>query len=199
MRKTASPPSPLRDAAAALDEELERYGALAAELGREPATTEKSLRRSARILQGLSEAEQLLGQHLARLVGAIEARRVQQEATVADVARLAERVRERTRIFTDLLQRCVALATRASRANASLQSGGAVGAEEGGDGLTAFEQTAAGLEALALEAKAIGDAARDGDFPDVARQTDGLHAQLVSAHKKILAMCERVRQGRVVH
>ena len=42
-------PSPLRDAAEALDRELERYAELAADLKREPATSEKSLRRSARI------------------------------------------------------------------------------------------------------------------------------------------------------
>src|SRR5215468_1947269 len=103
-------PSPLRDAAEALDRELERYASLAAELAREPATSEKSLRRSARILQGLGETEQLLGQHLGRLVAAIDARRVQQEATVADVQRLAERLRDRSQLFGELLQRCDALA-----------------------------------------------------------------------------------------
>ena len=82
-------PSPLRDAAEALDRELERYATLAADLKREPATSEKSLRRSARILQGLAETEQLLGQHLGRLVAAIDARRIQQEATTAEVQHLA--------------------------------------------------------------------------------------------------------------
>ena len=48
MRKSALP-SPFRDAAEALDRELERYATLAGELRREPVTSEKSLRRSARI------------------------------------------------------------------------------------------------------------------------------------------------------
>jgi chromosome segregation ATPase len=190
-------PSPLRDAAEALDRELERYGALAAELRQEPGTSEKSLRRSARILQGLSETEQLLGQHLARLITAIETRRQQQEATVAEVQRLAEAVRDRGQLFADLLQRCDALAKKAADANALLQRGVADSASDAS--LVAFEQTAIGLEELAQEAQAIGEAARAGSFVDVARHTDGLHAQLVSAHKKLVAMCDRFRQGRVVH
>jgi ABC-type transporter Mla subunit MlaD len=198
MRKPLMPPSPLRDAAQALDQELERYGALAAELGREPATTEKSLRRSARLLQGLGETEHLLGQHLGRLVAAIEARREQQEATVAKVQHLAEHVRERSQLFGELLGRCDTLAKKAAAANAVLQQGAATETEAEAS-LLAFEQTAGGLEALAAEAQAIGEAARAGNFPDVARQTDGLHAQLTSAHRKILAVCERFRQGRVVH
>jgi chromosome segregation ATPase len=190
--------SPLRDAAEALDEALERYAELAADLEREPATSEKSLRRSARILQSLGETEQVLGQQLGRLVEAIDARRRRQEATVADVQRLAEELRERSELFGQLLQRCDVLAKRAAEANAVLQGGAAADADAD-TSVIVFEQTAAGLEALAGEARAIGDAARSGNFPDVARQTDGLEAQLLSAHKKILAMCERYRQGRVVH
>jgi DNA repair exonuclease SbcCD ATPase subunit len=190
--------SPLRDAAEALDEALERYAELAADLEREPATSEKSLRRSARILQSLGETERVLGQQLGRLVEAIDARRRRQEATVADVQRLAEELRERSELFGQLLQRCDVLAKRAAEANAVLQGGAAADADADAS-VIVFEQTAAGLEALAGEARAIGDAARSGNFPDVARQTDGLEAQLLSAHKKILAMCERYRQGRVVH
>lgn len=197
MRKPALP-SPLRDAAEALDQALERYATLAGDLRREPATSEKSLRRSARILQALGETEQLLGQELGRLVGAIDARRRRQEATVADVQRLADGLRERSELFGQLLQRCDALAKRAADANAVLQQGTVADADADAS-VIVFEQTAAGLEALAGEARAIGDAARAGNFPDVARQTDGLEAQLLSAHKKILLMCEKYRQGRVVH
>ena len=197
MRKPALS-SPLRDAAEALDQALERYAALADDLRHEPATSEKSLRRSARILQALGETEQLLGQHLGRLVEAIDARRRRQEATVTDVQRLAEGLRERSELFGSLLQRCDALAKRAADANAVLQEGAAAEADADSS-VIVFEQTAAGLEALADEARAIGEAARTGNFPDVARQTDGLEAQLLSAHKKILLMCERYRQGRVVH
>jgi len=191
-------PSPLRDAAEALDRELERYAALAAELRREPATTEKSLRRSARLLQGLAETEQLLGQHLGRLVRAIDTRREQQEAATAEVQNLAALVQARTQLFGQLLERCDALAKRAANASASLQqrAGDETEAEAS---LAALEHTAAGLEELALEAESIGTAARDGNFPDVARQTDGLRAQLTSAHQKLVATCERFRQGRVVH
>jgi chromosome segregation ATPase len=190
-------PSPLRDAAEALDRELERYGSLAADLRHEPATSEKSLRRSARILQGLGESEQLLGQHLGRLVAAIDARRQQQEATVAEVQRLAEGVRRRAELFGALLQRCDALAKKAAHANSILQQ--EVENESEAEGLIAFEQTAVGLQELVREAEAIGEDAKAGDFADVARQTEGLRAQLTSAHKKIIAMCERYRQGRVVH
>ncbi len=65
--------------------------------------------------------------------------------------------------------------------------------------LAALEITAAGIEELAREADAIGVAARDGDFADIARQTDSLKAQLTAAHRKLVATCERFRQGRVVH
>jgi chromosome segregation ATPase len=195
MRK-AQLPSPLRDAAEALDRELERYDALAAELRREPATSEKSLRRSARILEGLSEAEGLLGQCLGRLVAAIDARRRQQEATVADVQRLALAVQERGGRFAELMARWDALARRAADANAELQRGGETGTAEG---QVALEHTAAALATLADEARAIGDAARTDGFADVARNADGLHAQLVSAHRKVVALVDRMRQGRVVH
>jgi chromosome segregation ATPase len=191
-------PSPLRDAAEALDRELERYAALAADLKREPATSEKSLRRSARILQGLAETEQQLGQQLGRLVAAIEARRTQQEATTAEVQRLAGLVQSRTSLFADLLQRCDALAKKAAEAGSTLQESAAGESEPEGN-LAALEITAAELDALAREADAIGVAARDGDFADIARQTDGLKAQLTAAHRKLVATCERFRQGRVVH
>ena len=197
MRKPVLP-SPLRDAAEALDREIERYAALAEDLRREPGTSEKSLRRSARLLQGLAETEALLGQHLGRLVAAVDARRAQQEAATADVQRLAALVQARTQLFAQLLERCDALAKRAAHASTSLQqrAGDETEAEAS---LAALEHTAAGLEELALEAESIGAAAREGNFPDVARQTDGLHAQLTSAHQKLVATCERFRQGRVVH
>src|SRR5262249_22995946 len=159
---------------------LERYAELAQDLHREPATSEKSLRRSARILQSLGETEQLLGQNLGRLVEAIDARRRRQETTVADVQRLAEGLRARSELFGELLQRCDALARRAADANAVLQEGASAGSDTDSS-VMVFEQTAAGLEALADEARAIGEAARTGNFPDVARQTDGLEAQLLSA------------------
>jgi uncharacterized coiled-coil DUF342 family protein len=194
MRKSA-PPSPLRDAAEALDRELERYGSLAAELKRESATSEKGLRRCARLLAGLGETEQLLAQHLGRLVAAIDARRQTQEANAAEVQRVAAMVQERSALFQHLLERCDALGKRTAVVNAELQERTADGSAPD----AAFERTAAGLEELAGEAQAIGDAARAGNFPDVARQTDGLHAQLLSAHKKVLAMCERSATDRIVH
>ena len=191
-------PSPLRDAAEALDRELERYAELAADLRREPATTEKGLRRSARILQGPGETEQLLAQHLGRLVAAIDARRAQQETTTAKVQRLAALVQGRSLLFGDLLQRCDALAKKAAEASATLQQRAAEESEADA-GLTALEHSAAGLVELAQEAESIGVAARDGNFPDVARQTDGLKAQLTAAHQKLVGTCERFRQGRVIH
>ena len=197
MRKSALP-SPLRDAAEALDRELARYDALTADLRREPATTEKSLRRSARILQGLAETEQLLAQHLGRLVTAIDARRAAQETTTAEVQRLAALVEARSRLFGELLERCNALARKAADASVTLQQR-AAGAPEAEASLTALEHTVAGLDELAQEAESIGVAARDGNFPDVARQTDGLKAQLVAARDKLVATCERFRQGRVIH
>jgi hypothetical protein len=113
------------------------------------------------------------------------------------VQRLAETVRERAELFGALLQRCDALAKKAAHANAILQEEAAK--ESDADGLVTFEQTAVGLQELVREAEAIGEDAKAGDFADVARQTEGLRAQLTSAHKKIVAMCERYRQGRVVH
>jgi chromosome segregation ATPase len=194
----AAPPSPLRDAAESLDRELDRYAALADDLRREPATSEKSLRRSGRLLQNLSDSEALLRQHLGGLVAAIDARRRQQEATADEVVRLTATVQGRTELFDELLRRCDALAKRATQANLTLQRRAEDGTT-GDENLDAFEETAAGLQELVTEAQAIGDAARAGDFPDVARQTEGLRAQLASARQKLLATCERYRQGRVVH
>jgi hypothetical protein len=187
-------PSPLRDAAEALDRELERYGSLAAELRRESPTSEKGLRRSAHLLAGLAETEQLLAQHLGALVAAIDTRRRAQEANAAEVERLAALVKERTEAFQSLLARCDALGKKAAVVNADLQRQAA-----GGDDGLVFEQTAASLEALAEEARSIGDDARSGNFADVARQTDGLHAQLRAAHKKVLAMCGPAGPDRVIH
>jgi hypothetical protein len=191
-------PSPLRDAAEALDRELERYAALAADLKREPATSEKSLRRSARILQGLAETEQLLGQHLGRLVAAIDARRTQQEATTAEVQRSrASSSRGRRSSPT-----CCSAATRWRRRRprpARRCRRRAAGESEPEGNLAALEITAAGSTSSRAKPDAIGVAARDGDFADIARQTDGLKAQLTAAHRKLVATCERFRQGRVVH
>jgi len=185
--------SPLRDAAEALDQELERYGSLAADLERESPTSEKGLRRCARLLAGLAETEQLLAQHLGTLVAAIETRRRAQEASAAEVQRLAGLVQERTRLFQSLLERCDALGKKAAVVNADLQH------DVAGSDRHVFQQAAASLEALADEARAIGDDARGGNFADVARQTDGLHAQLVSAHKKVLALCGPDGSHRVIH
>ena len=191
-------PSPLCEAADALDQELDRYATLAGDLRSEPANSEKGLRRCARILQGLAESEEQLRRRLGRLVTAIDTRRRQQEATAAEVARLTDLVQERTRLFQDLLVRCDSLAKRATQANAMLKRRAEDGAESEAS-LVAFEETAEGLQTLVSEAEAIGDAARVGNFPDVARQTDGLRAQLASVREKLLATCERFRQGRALH
>jgi ABC-type transporter Mla subunit MlaD len=193
MRKPALS-SPLRDAAEALDQALERYATLADDLRHEPATSEKSLRRSARILQALGETEQLLGQNLGRLVEAIDARRRRQEATVSDVQRLAESLRGRSELFGELLKRCDALAKHAADANAILQEG-AASDTDADTSVIVFEQTAAGPEALAGDARRIGVSRPRRQLRDIARQTDGLEAQLMSAHKKILLMCGALPAG----
>jgi hypothetical protein len=144
----------------------------------------------------MTDAEDVLAQCLARLVAAIDARRRRQEATVADVQRLAVAVHDRSRRLVDLLQRWEALARQAADANAELQCDGATDTDAR---VAAFEQAAAKLATLGAEAEAIGDAAREEEFTDVARNADGLRAQLRSAQRKLDAVCERMRRGRVVH
>ncbi len=182
--------STLSAAAEALELELERYDELVVGLERERLDSEKSLRRAAQMLTALADGETRLGEQLTTLVGAITTARERQQAHAQTVQTCAEHVRQRSEVLTALLQRFQALGDDAAAVTRLVQStsnerrnpnGGTRGAESG----MAFDEVDERLTRLADEAESLAQSAHAEHFAELARQGEGLRAQVLAARNKL--------------
>jgi hypothetical protein len=176
-------------AAAALDEELRRYDALADEARRSSINSAKTLERAVRIVQESTGRNETVQEKLRGLVGEIEASRVRQVESLNALLEAAKHAQARSEQYDALMQRFAALGESARQVNtiaAEADAKRAAGAPETEvlEGLGAIE---AQMAAVVAEAEALAVVADEQDWADLKRQADGARQQLLAVKNKLTA------------
>ena len=190
-KRDTPPPSELVSAAQALDSELLRFEALAAQLQEAPLTSEKHLERASRTLKDLADLDDALRLRVGALVQAITGVRTRQQTQADAVNARAQELQRRTEVFKDLLTRYGALGQSAADLNGRMQQFAALRQqatrtpEEDVQLTEVFTSLQERMAGVADEAATLVGAADAEQFSDIARQADSLRQQLLSARNKL--------------
>jgi hypothetical protein len=188
----AKQPSPLVEAAAALEGELREYDELAREAERIRIDGERGLRRAAAIVNESGGVSERIQERLRALVGEIEGARLRQVESLKVLLEAATTVEKRAQQHRVLMERFAALGEAAGHVNTltlALSEKRSAGASD-----TELLHDLQGIQthiALVLaEAETLSHCAREEQWPDLARQADSVRQQVSSAKNK-LAMAHK--------
>ncbi len=179
--------TPLVAAAAALEDELRAFAEMAAEARRESLDTERSMTRATRSLSESVQFHTRIEERLKALVAEMESARRTQQQSVDALTHVAHEVERRAKSRDALLARFAELGSRAGQVNAlaldltSRQKAGAPD-HELLQRLATIEEK---IDAVVTGAREIAVAASNEDWPEIARQADGLCQQMQAAKNKL--------------
>jgi hypothetical protein len=190
-------PSPLVLAAAALDDELRAYDALAEEGRHTPLNTEKGLERVLRVVRESTARNDSIQEKLRGLVAEIEEARLRQVGSLEALLEAARAVQARTEQREGLRQRFATLGESAAQVNTlanevSAKREGGASDDEVLEGIGRMQNHMAGVVS---EAEGLAALAAEQDWPDLARQADAVRQQ-VHAVKNKLALAQRAVASR---
>jgi len=190
--------SPLVAAAAAVDEELRAYDALAEEARRLDIEGEKSLRRATAIIQDSASRQDRIQERLRALVDEIEHARTRQVQSLTALLEAARTLEARTQQHDAILQRFAALGESARACNelaVSLSQRRAAGLSDG-EMLAGLVEIQTSMAAVVGEAEALTARAQTDRWPELARQVDSVRQQVLAAKNK-LALAQKAMSQRV--
>src|SRR5579859_6618835 len=190
--------SPLVAAAAAVDEELRAYDALAEEARRLDIEGEKSLRRATAIIQDSASRQDRIQERLRALVDEIEHSRTRQVQSLTALLEAARTLEARTQQHDAILQRFAALGESARACNelaVSLSQRRAAGLSDG-EMLAGLVEIQTSMAAVVGEAEALTARAQTDRWPELARQVDSVRQQVLAAKNK-LALAQKAMSQRV--
>lgn len=153
-------------------------------------TSDKTLHRARKLLEACSGHQLKLAGHLQDLVSAMQSAQVRVQASMDETIELSRRVGARASERAELVERFVVLGKRTAEigepVNAVVErhSEGAQPAEL----IVAVSAVLAVAEALVLECEGLVEDAKKGDWTDIAKETDGLRQQILSARNKVLML-----------
>jgi hypothetical protein len=188
-KNPAKKDSPLVLAAAALDEELRRYDALADEAKRSHIDSGKTLERAVRVVQESTAHNESVHQKLRGLVKEIEEARVRQVESLNVLLEAAKRAQARSEQYEALLKRFAALGETARRVNALAVEAEAKrlrGAPEAAI-LQGLDDVQTQMAAVAAEAEALLALATEQNWTDLERQADAVRQQVLAARNRLVA------------
>ena len=192
-----SGPGGLGEAAALLEQALRRFEELTGTARRFPLNSQKNIERAARATQEAAESQEAVATQLHALIDAINVARDRNQAASDAIRARAEEIRARTEDLTTLMQRFAGLGEAATEINVMVQEALPASSEGSQD---AGELSAKMAEPLARVLARMGDVLAQAqelqaeadrfDMPELARQTDSVRQQILSARNKVL-MLER--------
>ena len=185
---TKTPDGPLAAAAAALEGELRRYEETVAELQKLPLNSDKTLQRARKVLEECAGHQEKLAVLLPAFAQAMQQAQLRQQQCMDATAHGTDKIRTRFEARMALLERVAALGQQAQDINAPVAAVISAQVEERTptELLKSLEDVGARTEAVIAEAEAVHKLAQDGDWQDIARDTDTLKQQLQSARNKVL-------------
>jgi len=178
MARTEKEVPALVRAAEALEAELVRLEALSRSVRKLRLDTEKNISRAAKELNEALGLPERLAEGLRGLAAAMTDMQERQKAALEPLGECAANVESRTRRLGEHMEAFRALGAAAARATAILQ-------EQTPDREALLERVGTELAATADNAKALFDAARSDDFPEVAREADALRQSLSAAGRRL--------------
>jgi len=186
---TKMPPGKLVEAAAALEEELERMGAIAREAQQLPLDSQRNLQLTQERLLELAAEEPKLQPLVNGLMAAVTELVQEQRAQAAAVVARTEELSRRREVFQQLMVRYAGLgrateglSTLVQKFAIDIQQNAGEAASTHASSLEAVQET---MTQLIDTAKEVFQAARQDNFEDIAQQTDSLRQQILSARDKL--------------
>ena len=164
-------------AAAALEEEMARLEAISRSARKIRLNGDKNIARAAAELQQAIASPERLSGRLQELAAAMARLQERQQAALEPLAAFAQTIAERTQRFEQHMQSFGALGKAAGELNAELAAGASDPA-----GLARVE---AHLRDISDRARALFEAARADDFPEVAREADVLKQRMAALRKRL--------------
>jgi hypothetical protein len=177
MASKAKDVSELVRAAEALETELANLEALSGTIQRIRLDSEKNIARAAHELSEALELPERLAQGLAGLAAAMQHMQARQSAALEPLTGRASAIQARKRRLDEHMEKFAALGQMAGDASKLLQAGTK-------DQLVVGDVRAR-LAALGDDAKALFEAARADDFPDVAREADALAKRVTALLRRL--------------
>lgn len=178
MGRDKKPRSEIVLAAEALEEELARTEALSRAVRRIRLDGEKNLDRAAEELGQVLALPERLGERLQGLSAAMAGLQERQQSALEPLANFAAYVQQRRESFATHMQAFAELGNAAGALSAALASGGTNDASLG--------EADHRLQAIVDRARALFEAARGDDFPEIAREADVLKQQMAALRKRLV-------------
>jgi hypothetical protein len=178
--------SPLVDATVALDEELTKVEQLTHSAARIPLSSRRNLEKAARTTSEAAEAQKNVGLRIGALMEALNAARVQNETTVAEMQTRSQEIQKRSQALEGLLGRFDAIGQEARELTELAQ---ALTGPDAGEKLTELESR---LGVIAESARGLQVEATDGDWSDLAREAESLRQQVLAVKNKLSLLAKRL-------
>lgn len=165
-------------AAEALEAELVKLEILSRAVRKLRLDSEKSIARAAKELNEALAVPERLAAGLQGLAAAMQQMQTRQQAALEPLAEGAAEIQRRMGRLSEHLQAFAALGEAAARVTSMLQAGN-------GDQAALFGQARSELTRIGEGARALLEAARGDDFPEVARDAEALKQRVQALKKKL--------------
>lgn len=182
-------------AARQLTDELERFEAQSAELGRVAINSDKSLHRARQGLEACAEHEAKLAQSLRGLAQAMQDTQAAQLRCMELAGAAAARVQERQAQRAELQRRLAVLGQNAREVSTPVASLAESAEGAPSDALGPLQEVERRLDAVIAEAGEVCDAAQRDDWSDLQRDTQALQQQLQALRNKLLLLRRKLAQN----
>jgi chromosome segregation ATPase len=164
-------------AAQALEDEIAGLEALSRSARKIRLTSDKAIARAATELQQTLALPERLTERLQAVAAALGHMQERQQAALEPLTALAVEVQRRTQLLGALVERFGALGQAAASLNDELAAAGSDGA--------ASARAATKIEELSEAARALFEAARADEFPEIAREADVLKQRMAALGKRL--------------
>ena len=163
-----------------LESEMVELEGIARATSKIPLNSEKNILRAADELRRAMGMPERISERLRSIAAALTRLQQRQDAALSPLASLAAEIEARSKRLGAHMERFAELGRAA----------GEVSAELGQDGpeRTTLATAEARLKEIADGARALFEAARDDDFPEIAREADVLKQRLTSLRKRLSQM-----------
>ena len=192
MTKTTSPDSPLKTAVQALDDELDRFEALADSARRTPLTSERNLEKAATAINQAAESQQRVHGHIQALIDAIGAARVKHDKTAEELVQTRDEVQARGERFQAQLARFAALGKEAAEISGFVRQLGELKGKANGEVVAQLGEVQERMTKVVAGATALGKEAEAEQMEDLGRQCDSLRQQVQSALNKVTLLRDKL-------
>ena len=190
VAKKTEAESPLRAAVQALDDALSEFEQLTAAAERVPLTSQRNLDKAAHSIDEAAAVEKRVGEHLGKLIAAIDAARKQHDADAIRLIAVRDKLQARTGSIRALLDRFGALGREAGEISTRVRDAGQ--GKPSTEAVALLGEVAARMERLVEDARTLGKEAQADQMDELARQCDALRQQLQAALNKVTLLREKI-------